>query len=78
MNEDDTFNALRKWAYEQLNFEMDVLVNKAILPGIILPGIITHNKYKKEWDKLLKKAGWTVEEWQDELKKRKSLYDDRG
>ena len=78
MNEDDTFNALRKWAYEQLNFEMDVLVNKAILPSIILPGIITHNKYKKEWDKLLKKAGWTVEEWQDELKKRKSLYDDRG
>ena len=61
MNEDDTFNALRKWTYAQIDFEMNILVDK------VLNKIITSNEYSIAWLDLIKKAGWTDKEWKDSI-----------
>ena len=53
MTEDDTFNALKKWSYEQITSSISKLQ--------------CNNGYEPYWveiDNLIKNAGWTVVEYQ--------------
>lgn len=59
-SEDDTFNALKKWTFDEIN---DVW-NKPFMEFTASGG--------STWNAILEKAGWTNDEFWDE---RKKMYD---
>ena len=55
MTEDDTFNKLKRWSYNQLNDAYNANWN--------LPIDASWEDYNKYFELLLNEAGWTMKEW---------------